>query len=241
MVSKTYTKPKAQAASAFTLSVRQASVADDAWAGLIKAVWRQSGADRGANRFHQPGRPIFTGRGRWTATPSVILNAAVSHPLNLGKPGAPVSLNSGQEIALQPSLDRTGLIVVKINRNTTTLGKAPAGTIPLQVQDRHSYPVSLHSGIATAIAQATPIDAKPCGRAGADGDYRQRGPVGGVPAPRALRACIVSYNTRADLLACLASIVDAAPASRVFGGRGGQRFAGRQRGRRFGRLFRRWR
>ncbi len=32
-----------------------------------------------------------------------------------------------------------------------------------------------------------------------------------MPAPRALRACIVSYNTRADLLACLASIFDAAP------------------------------
>ena len=31
-------------------------------------------------------------------------------------------------------------------------------------------------------------------------------------ATRALRACIVSYNTRADLLACLASIYDAPPA-----------------------------
>ncbi len=158
MVSKTYTKPKAQAASAFTLSVRQASVADDAWAGLIKAAG--GNPERIAARIASINPATdFYWSGSVDSDAGVILNAAVSHPLNLGKPGAPVSLNSGQEIALQPSLDRTGLIVVKINRSTTTLGKAPAGTIPLQVQDRHSYPVSLHSGVPTAIAQATPIDA----------------------------------------------------------------------------------
>ena len=158
VVSKTYTKPKAQSASAFTLVVRQASVADDAWAGLIKASG--SNPERIAARIASiDPQTDFYWSGSVGSGANVILNAAVSHPLSLGRPGAPVSLDSGQEISLQPSLDQTGLVVLKINRNTTTLGKAPAGTLPLQVQDRHSYPVSLHSGVPTAIAQVTPIDA----------------------------------------------------------------------------------
>ncbi len=159
VASKTYTKPKAESGvRRLAWCVRQASVADDAWAGLIKAAG--GNPERIAARIASINPATdFYWSGSVDSDAGVILNAAVSHPLNLGKPGAPVSLNSGQEIALQPSLDRTGLIVVKINRSTTTLGKAPAGTIPLQVQDRHSYPVSLHSGVPTAIAQATPIDA----------------------------------------------------------------------------------
>ena len=126
VISKTYTKPQAESASSFVLVARQASVADDAWAELIKSSG--GNPERIAARIGSINpQTDFYWTGSVDSGASVILNAAVSHPLNVGKPGAPVSLNSGQEISLQPSLDRTGLIVVKINRKcrTTTLAKTP--------------------------------------------------------------------------------------------------------------------